>query len=147
MVTRWTVDQEVVGSNPTHGRNKTRYPGLLSTFGKMSTGFRWPRSSTWSWYLKYGSMSFADWLWSVIVPVLGLKTISDLLDINSTPTGIAYSYLTAPHSCNYMSYVRHVAHAARSSKNYLWLLGLEYAKFSLHEKWNNCAHPCRIVIV
>ena len=27
-----------------------------------------------------------------------------------------------------------------------WLLGLKYAKFSLHEKWNNCQHPYRTVI-
>ena len=40
-----------------------RSPGLLSRFGKISTGFRWPGSSTQSWDLKYGCMSFADWLW------------------------------------------------------------------------------------
>ena len=62
-------------------------------------------------------MAFADWLWSVIAPTLELKTIPDLLDANSTDTGIAYVHLTAPHSCNYMVYVRHVGHAARSSKN------------------------------
>ena len=50
VVTRWTVDQEVVGSNPTHGGNLISgvrsLSGLLSSFGKMSTGFRWPGSST-----------------------------------------------------------------------------------------------------
>ena len=66
--------------------------------------------------LKYVSVSFADWLWSVIAPPLGLKTIPDLLDTNSTHTGIAYAHLTAPHSCDYMGYVRHVGQAARSSK-------------------------------
>ena len=91
-------------------------------------------------------MSFADWLWSVVAPVLGLKTIPDLLDTNSTYTGIAYVHFTAPHSCDYMGYVRHVGHAARSSKNHMWLLGLEYAKFSLHEKWNKCQHPYRTVM-
>ena len=35
-----------------------------------------------------------DWLWSVIAPALGLKTIPDLLDTNSTQTGIAYAHLT-----------------------------------------------------
>ena len=91
-------------------------------------------------------MSFADWLWSVIAPALGLKTIPDLLDTNSTHTDIAYANLTAPHSRDYMGYVRHVGHAARSSTNSMWLLGLEYAKFSLHVKWINCLHPYRTVI-
>ena len=59
---------------------------------------------------------FADWLWSVIAPALGLIMIPDLLDTNSTHTGIAYAHLRAPHTCDYMSYVRHVGHAARSSK-------------------------------
>ena len=60
-----------------------------------------------------------DWLWSVIAPALGLKTIPDLLDTNSTHTGIAYAYLAALHSCDYMGYLRHVRHAARSSKNHV----------------------------
>ena len=64
-------------------------------------------------------MSFADWLWSVIAPALGFKTTPDLLDTNSTHTGIEYAHLTAPHSCDYMDYVRHVGHAARSSKNHV----------------------------
>ena len=46
-----------------------------------------------------------------------------------------------------MGYIRHVGHAGRSSKNHMRLLGLEYAKFSLREKWNNCLHPYRTVIV
>ena len=103
-------------SHPRQKFNFCRSPGLLNPFRKMSTGFRWPGSSTYSWYLKYGSMSFADWLWSVIAPALGLKTIPDLLDTNSTHTSIAYAHLTAPHSIDYMGYVRHVGHAARSSK-------------------------------
>ena len=64
-------------------------------------------------------MSFADWLWYAIVSALVLKTIPDLLDTNSTQTGIAYAHLTALHSCDYMGYVRHVRHAARSSKNHV----------------------------
>ena len=84
-------------------------------------------------------MSFADWLWSMIASALGLKTIPDLLDTNSTHTGIAYVHLIAPHTCDYMGYVRHVGHAAWCNKNYLWLLGIEY------EKWCNCPHPCRTV--
>ena len=64
-----------------------------------------------------GSMSFADWLWSVIASAFGLKTIPDLLDTNSTHTGIAYVHLAAPDSCHYKGYIRHVGHAARSSKN------------------------------
>ena len=86
-------------------------------------------------------MSFADWLWSVIAWTLGLKTIPDLLDTNSTHTGIAYTHLTAPDSCDYVGYIRHVGHTVRSSKIHVWLLGPEYAKFSLHEKCNKCLHP------
>ena len=96
--------------------------------------------------LKYGSMSFADWLCSVIALALGLKTIRDLVDKDSTRMGIAYAHLTASHSWDYMGYMRYVGYAARSSKIHMWLLKLEYSKFSLHKKWNNCPHPYRIVI-
>ena len=64
-------------------------------------------------------MCFADWLLSVIAQALEFKTIPDLLDTNTTHTGIAYAHVTAPHSCAYMGYVRHVGHAARSSKNHV----------------------------
>ena len=40
-------------------------------------------------------MFFADWLWSVVALVLGLKMIPNLLDTNSTHTDIAYP--TSPH--------------------------------------------------
>ena len=73
-------------------------------------------------------MSFADWLWSVIAPALGLKTISDLLDTNRTHTEIAYANLTASHPCDYMGYVGHAATSKKKS------IGLEYAKFPFHEK-------------
>ena len=36
-------------------------------------------------------MFFADWLWSVIALALGSKTITNLLDTNSTYTSIAYA--------------------------------------------------------
>ena len=39
-------------------------------------------------------MSFADWLWSVIAPANGLKTIPDVLDTNSIYMDIAYAHLT-----------------------------------------------------
>ena len=65
---------------------------------------------------KIGGMSFADWLLSVIA--LGLKMIPDLLDTNSTHTVIAYAHHTAPYSCDYIGYVRHVGHAAISSTYY-----------------------------
>ena len=55
----------------------------------------------------------------MIAPALELKTILDLLDTNSIHTGIAYAHLTALHSCDYMDYVRHIGHAARSSKNHV----------------------------
>ena len=91
-------------------------------------------------------MSSADWLWSVIAPALGLKTTPDLLDTNSTHMGIAYAHLITPHSCDYMGYLHHVGHTARSSKNYMRVLTLEYTMFSLHEKWKNCPRPYRTVI-
>ena len=43
---------------------------------------------------------------------------ADLKDTNSTHTGIAYAHITAPHTCDYIGYVRHVGHAA-SSKNHM----------------------------
>ena len=51
VVTRWTVDQDVVCSNPTHCRNLkllscARFPGYSAIFGKMRTDFRWPLSYT-----------------------------------------------------------------------------------------------------
>ena len=39
-------------------------------------------------------MHFADWLWSMIALVLGLKMIPDTLDTNSIHKGIAYSYFS-----------------------------------------------------
>ena len=69
-----------------------------------------------SWNLKYESMSFADWLLSVIAPTLGLKTIPDLLNSNSTHTGTAYAHLAAPHTCGYMVYIRHVGHVREAAK-------------------------------
>ena len=99
----WTFDQEVLDSNLTQSRNLflscARSPGLLSQFDKMSTGFRWPRSFTYSWDLKYESMAFADWNWSVIAPALGLKTIPDLLDTITIHTGMAFAYIIAPYTC------------------------------------------------
>ena len=44
LVKHWPVDQEVMGSNPTHGRHYfcstlcVRFPGLLCPIGKVSTG-------------------------------------------------------------------------------------------------------------
>ena len=57
----------------------------------MSTDFWGPgKGPPQRWDLKYGSMSVADWLWLVIVPILGLKTILDMLDT----AGIAYAHHT-----------------------------------------------------
>ena len=84
---------------------RARSPGLLSPFGKMGTGFRWLGSSQ-SLDLKYGCISFADWLRSTIAPVLGLKMITDLPDTNSMHTSIAHVHHTAPHTGDYMGNVR-----------------------------------------
>ena len=82
----------------------------------------------------------------MIALVLGLETIPDLQNTNSTHTGIAYAHLTAPHSCVYVGYVRHEDHAREAANNQMCLFGLEYAKFSLHEKWNKYLHPYQTVI-
>ena len=81
----------------------------------MITGFWWPDSSTQSWDIKYGSMIFTVWLWSVIAQAFGLKTITNILDTNSTDIGIANVYLTC--TSDYMGFVRCVGYAERSSKN------------------------------
>ena len=39
---------------------------------------------------------FADWLWSVILEALGLKTTPDVRNKNSSQTSIAYAHL----NCN-----------------------------------------------
>ena len=84
------------------------------------------------------------------VSVRWLAVVSDCIgagvENNTWPTTQAVHtqashILTALHHIrDYLGYVRHVRHAARSNKNYLWLLGLEYAMFLLHEKWNNCPY-------
>ena len=58
MITRWTVDQEIVGFE-SHPRQKlnfcraARFPDLLNPFGKMSTGFQWQGSCTYGFiYLR-----------------------------------------------------------------------------------------------
>ena len=89
-------------------------------------------------------MSFADWLWSVVALALRLKTTPDVLDTNSTHTGITQAHFVAPHTCDCIDNVRYVGHTVRYSRNHQWLLGLEHIKFSLHEKWNKCQHPYRI---
>ena len=109
-----TVNQEIVGLNPTHGWNLflscARSLGLLGPFGKMRTGFWCPGSSTQSRDLKYGSISFTDWLWSVIALVLGFKFIPNVLDKNSTHMSTAYSHLIspAPRTYDHIGNVHHV---------------------------------------
>ena len=99
VVTCWTVDQEVVSSNPTHGRNKICH--ALAVWVYSAHSIKWvPAFGGWgppqSFDLKYVSMSFAEWLWYwlVIAHALGFKTIPDLLDTNSTHIGIVP---TSPH--------------------------------------------------
>ena len=98
-----------------------------------------PRSVTWT-------LRGIALLLHVFMSAIGWKTISDLLDTNSTHTGITYAHLPASHSCDYMGYVCHVWHAAKCNNNHMWIPGVEYVNLSLHEKWNNCLHPYRIVI-
>ena len=98
VITRWTVHQEVRIKPMAEIKfcvTRDLSPGLLHSFDKMGTGFWWLGSFTYSLDLKYGSLSFADWLWAMIAPVLGLKTIPDLLDTNSTHRASHMS--TPPH--------------------------------------------------
>ena len=76
------------------------------------------RGTAQSWDLRYGYMSFADWLWSVIAPALALKMISNLLGTSNRPWRIR----------------------CQKTQNTLIILVTEYAEFSLHEKWNNCSY-------
>ena len=48
------------------------------------------------WDLECGSMSFADWLSSVIAPALGVKTIPNLLDTKQYTHG----HRICPHHCS-----------------------------------------------
>ena len=83
----------------------------------MSTAFS-GRGPPQIWDLKHGSISFAEWLWSVIAPAPGLTTIPDLL-YKTVHMCIAYAYHTAPHTCDYMGYLRYVGHAARIIKPHI----------------------------
>ena len=50
--------------------------------------------------LKIWFMSFADWLWSVIAMAFWLKMILNVLDTNSTHTGITYAHFCCTtHQC------------------------------------------------
>ena len=67
MVTRWAVEQEVVGSNPTHGGNLISVVRSLSgftqtQFGKMSIAFSGRGPAHRNLDIKYEHISFADWL-------------------------------------------------------------------------------------
>ena len=97
-------------------------------------------SFTQSWDLKYNSMSFADWLW---LHRSGLKMILAVLD--STNMSIAYAHLT----CTTHLWVHGLCMPCRAccekQEKLLWLLELEYAKFSVQEKWNYCLHAYLIV--
>ena len=85
-------------------------------------------------------MFFADWLWSVTAPAVGLKTISDLLDTNINHTGILYA-ISSHHT-----YVTTWAmYAIYGTLQEAAKITDEYNKFSLHEKWNNGLHHYRTV--
>ena len=105
----------------------------------MSTVLQWPGSST-ERELKSGSMFFADKLWSEIAQVLRLKMIPNLLETNSTHTGIAYAGQTClTHLWLHGQCMRHRA-CCKIQQISQWLLGLEHAKFAFHKKYNNCPH-------
>ena len=100
----------------------------------MSTCF-WCSGSSTERGLKNGFLFFTDWLCSVIALLLGLKTMPEVLDTNSTHRHRICS--PALHTCDCMGCARHVA---RSSKIHRWLLGHGYAaNFSFHKKWK-CPH-------
>ena len=89
------------------------------------------------------------WL-AVVSDCIGARVENDMRPVRHkqyTHTGIAYAHITAPHSWCYIVYLCYLEHDASSSKkNQLWLLVLEYVKFSLPNNWNNFPHPCRTVI-
>ena len=99
---------------------------------KLAPTFGGRESSTWSRVLKYRSVSFADWLLTVIAPVLGLKPISDVLDTNSTHTRThtRASHIPAHHTCYCMDYVCHVGYTARCRKKSS-VIASQYSKCSL----------------
>ena len=57
----------------------------------MSTDFCWSGSSRYGLKLKCESMSFAEWLWSVIAPARQLKSIPDMLDTNIAIARISHT--------------------------------------------------------
>ena len=86
--------------------------------------------------IKHGSMSFADQLWSVITPVLGLNMIRDMLDTNSTHRELHMPTSPASHTWLHGLYTRCRACCKKQQKSQ-WLLELEHTKFSFHVKRNN----------
>ena len=86
-----------------------------------------------------------SWL-AVVCDCTGARTenniLPDVLDTNSIDACIAYMFTSpAPHLglCTPWR-----ARYEKQQKSH-WLFALEYAKFSLQEKWNNCPHPYRTV--
>ena len=116
-ITPCTVGQEVVGSNPLHGRIKSSV--VRSLFGFMQP----IRSASPTLDLKYGSMSFAHWLWSVIAPALGMKTTSDLQDTKTVHTRKSH-VRTSPHHTPattwYMSAMQGTQQQAANSPLIIW---------------------------
>ena len=79
------------------------------------------------------------WL-AVVSDCTGARVENDTRPARHKPAHTWASHMPTslhPHTHVTIGYVRHVVHAARRSKTHLWLLGLEDAKFSHHEKSYN----------
>ena len=118
MITRWTVDKEVVGSNPTHGENFISAVLSLSGFTQPIRQNQYRLSVTRVLHIELGLKIRAyvlRWL-AVVSDCTGSLGENDTRSArhkqytHSTHTRIAYAHLTAPHSCDYMGYVHHVGH-------------------------------------
>ena len=104
------------GSNSTNSQVRNLFLSCTHSLGLLSL-FSKMITDYRSFDLKFGS----DWLSSMIGQARRFEKPYPACETRTVRTGIAYANLacTTP----------------------LWLHGLEYAKLSLHEKWNNCPHP------
>ena len=130
-----------------HPRQKLKFmscarcPGLSSPFGKMSTGFRWPGSST-ELGLKI-HVYVLRWL-TVVSDCTGARVENDARPARRKQFTHGHR-ICLPHPTTHQWLYGPYTSCRVRCKNHLWLLGLEYAKFSLHEKWKNGTHPYRTV--
>ena len=127
-----------MGSNPTHCQQLFSVIHCLSLFTRPIRQNEYRLSVAGVIHIELGLKTRMYVLHWLAVVVLGLNTISDKLDTNSTHTGIAYSHLTC--TTHLWLHGLCTAHCEKQQKSQC-PFGLEHAKFSFHKKWNNCVHP------